>query len=179
MVTLTSSFEQVHFLCPEGRADRPMGTTTSQGYAKNVPAYFRRENPTNQYGNNNRRNGDRIKVNGNNGSLVVKKLDDLKADIKPSESIPYIGKIEKLLDLLGSLIDRYQPLTRRKVLVQTADFLKLQERIRDVLDNIELGSETTSYYEIKYAELVEMANEKCQSITKLKTKGHAESKDDN
>lgn len=158
MVITTNYFEQVHFTCHERRADPSFGTTTSQGYADNVPAYFRRQSYD--------ENEDRIhRTNGN----TIKKLDDLSTNGK-TKSPPTIGKIEKLLTSLSSLVNGYQPLTRRKALLDTAGFLGLQKKIRDVLENIELDNETIGYYETKYAELIQIANEKSQKIIKQKNK---------
>ncbi len=101
MVTGVGSLEH-QTMYPGDIADRPLGATTSKGYASDVPAYFRRGNSTDQCtGEVNGINRRISKVNG----FRVLKLDSLQEEVtNPNRELPPpfyhpANKIEKKISL--------------------------------------------------------------------------------
>lgn len=173
MIVGSSFSEDIQIVCFGGVADRGLGATTSRGYASDVPSYFRRVNPTNSY-----EKKDTLPVSDNE-TPKIKSIDDIEDEEVQGPSNPGIGKIEKLLDKLGNLVTKYHPFPARKPLVYRVDFLEFQRKIELFLQNTPLGNETTDYYRTQYAEIVELANEKCKEIIELKDKRKEKPKDDN
>ena len=123
-------------------ADRPFGVSLTQGkYGPGVLAFFGRE-----------------ESEGSKSSL-----DSSLGFSKPNE-IPFnarIPRMEQLLAGFNTLISGYNPYSKGKSLIFKAEFLDRQNRIEELLTHMSMVPEVLSHYWIRYKQLVNCANEKC------------------
>jgi len=146
MVVSAGSLEDGGTLYFGDIADRPFGSSTSRGYADNVPSYFRR--------------GESEISNRNLNSVPnSSQIDRIPLNAR-------IPRMEQLLSGLNSLVDGYNPFSKGKALIFKAEFLDRQNRIEELLTHMSMVPEVLSHYRSRYEQLVNCAKEKCNRQNK-------------